>query len=57
MIKNICSCEQYEKNGEKKLSWKQIGTLIEKDGKQYIKLFMFPGQFYSVFENEKESEF
>lgn len=53
-FKDICHGEKYERNGEEKMKWTKIGTLIEKDGKQYIKLQFVPVGaaeiFLSVFE-------
>jgi len=33
---NLCKPEKYEKNGEEKTAWKNVGTLVifEKDGNQ-----------------------
>lgn len=51
MIKNICIRETYvDKNDTENVSWNKIGILIEKNGKQYIKLFHIPGVLCSVFE-------
>jgi len=33
---------EYEKNGEKKLKYKNCGAVIEKNGKMYIKLDAIP---------------
>ena len=49
---NVVRKDTYEKNGEKKASWKQVGmTLIEKDGKFYL-VDDRTGQKYYVFEKE-----
>ena len=58
-MKNIVVRRTYEKNGEEKVSWDNIGILIEKDGKQYIKLNSIPlnrDWFASVFEQEKKED-
>lgn len=55
-MKDLCIREEYEKNGETKVSWNKIGVLIEANGKQYVKLFHIPGVLISVFEQKpKES--
>lgn len=55
-IYNICSPEEYEKDGIKKVSWNNVGKIIEteKDGKikRFLKLSMFPTFTYQVFEQE-----
>ena len=57
MIKNIVAREEYESNGEQKVSWLQIGKLIEKeDGKQYVKLNIMPGQICYVFDQKEKAE-
>jgi hypothetical protein len=62
---NICIGESYEgKNGEKKVSWKAVGEMFTaKNGKRWVKLYMFPGQLLGVFpvqernaENEPEAK-
>jgi hypothetical protein len=53
-MRDLCVRETYMKDGEEKVSWNRIGTLIDgKDGKQYIKLFFMPGVLVSVFEQKK----
>jgi len=54
MVKDICIREEYEQNGETKVSWNKIGILIDKGEKQYIKLFAIPGYLASVFEQKKK---
>ena len=55
-VRNICIREEYEKNGETKVSWNKIGILIETNDKQYIKLYHIPGVIASVFEQRKKEE-
>jgi len=53
----LCVGEQYEKNGEKKVSWKRIGEIFTSQaGKEYAKLYMHPGLLISVFAEEKKGE-
>lgn len=53
-MKYLCVGESYEKDGEKKVSWKRIGELFEgKNGKQYAKIYHMPGILINVFEDEK----
>lgn len=48
---NIMSKSTYQKDGQEKAAWKQVGVLkITDGGKQFIDLFMFPNQTYYVFE-------
>jgi hypothetical protein len=60
VFKDICSGRGYEKNGDQKVAWTRVGTLIEKDGKQYVKLEAIPlpnekGEvFLSVFEQRQK---
>ena len=57
MKKFLCVGESYEKDGEKKVSWKRIGETFEgKNGKQYVKLYFMPGVLISVFEDEKKKD-
>ncbi len=59
-FKDICHGEEYESGGEKKKKWTKVGTLIEKDGKQYVKLQFIPlteGEiFLSVFEPQPRQQ-
>lgn len=61
-IKNVVSGRPYEKDGQKKTAWTKHGVLIEKDGKQFIKLESYPlpnenGEVWlSVFEQENKSQ-
>lgn len=56
-MRYLCVGEPYEKNGEKKVSWKRIGETFEgKNGKQYVKLYHMPGTLISVFEDEKSKQ-
>ena len=56
VFKDICTGRRYTKNGEEKTAWTRVGVLIEKDGRQYVKLEAYPlpnadGEvFLSVFE-------
>lgn len=50
-IKDIKTPKNYDKNGEKKTVWLNVGCLKTTDaGKQFIELNMFPGQNFCVFE-------
>ena len=60
-IKNIVHGKEYVDNrtGETKRKWTQVGILIEKDGKQYVKIEMLPvaceedgSFFFSVFDQD-----
>ena len=55
-VKDIVAREEYDAGGEKKVSWNKVGILIDKGDKQYIKLSMFPGTLFSVFEQKKKGE-
>ena len=56
-IENICTKKSYEKNGETKNIWLQVGTLkTTDDGKRFIELNMFPGTPFYVFEQKKREE-
>ena len=55
-MKDLCIREEYEKNGETKVSWNKIGVLIEANGKQYVKLFHIPGVLISVFEQKAKED-
>jgi hypothetical protein len=56
--KNICTKREYEKNGEKKTTWMNVGTLsTSKEGKQYINLNMFPDTTFFVFEPKEKEAF
>jgi len=56
-MKDICIREEYESNGESKVSWNKIGVLIDaKNGKQYIKLNHIPNVLCSVFDQRKKED-
>jgi len=56
-MKTICIREEYTNaNGETKVSWNQIGKLIESKGKQYVKLNFIPNVLAHVFEDEKKQK-
>jgi hypothetical protein len=55
-MKDLMVRETYTKNGEEKTAWNKIGTLIESNGKQYIKLFHIPGVLISVFEQKPKEQ-
>lgn len=58
-FKDICAGEAYTaKDGSDKMKWTKVGSLIEKDGKQYVKMHLIPmpkdgGIFLSVFEQQE----
>lgn len=63
VFKDICSGRPYKaKDGSDKMAWTRVGTLIEKDGKQYVKLEAIPlpnekGEvFLSVFDQTNRSQ-
>ena len=63
VFKDIVSGRKYtDRNGQEKTQWTNVGTLIEKDGKQYVKLKAYPlpnekGEvFLSVFEPREQSD-
>lgn len=54
---NITTSEKYTKDGVEKTKWNNIGVLVQKDdGKQFIKLHMFPDQFFGVFEQKPKED-
>lgn len=56
-MKYLCVGEPYEKNGEKKMSWKRVGEIFtSKAGKEYVKIYHMPGVLISVFEDDKNKE-
>jgi hypothetical protein len=55
-MKDLCVREQFEKNGETKVSWNKIGIMFEAKGKEYVKLFHMPGVLVSVFEQKPKEE-
>ena len=55
-MKDLMIREEYERNGEKKVSWNKIGVLFEAKGKEYVKLNHIPGVLISVFEQKKKEE-
>ena len=62
VFKDIVSGRKYtDRNGQEKTQWTNVGTLIEKDGKQYVKLKCYPlpneqGEvFLSVFEQRDQT--
>jgi len=58
-MKNIVVWKPYEKNWEKKTSWKTIWNYFEKDWKEYIKIDLIPtwrDWFASIFEKKEEDK-
>ena len=56
-IQNICSARKYEKDGEEKTAWRQVGVLKTfDDGKQMIELFANPDVYYGIFDQKKKEE-
>jgi len=56
-VKNIVAVEEYEKNGETRKTYNQVGKLLifEKDGRPWyqVKLNMFPGLVYNVYDQKR----
>lgn len=51
---NICTREDYEKEGERKSTWYKVGLLKEADsGRRYIKLFHQPQTEFFVFDKDE----
>lgn len=61
-IQNIVVKKTYQKNGEEKATWLQVGRLIEFDATEdrpaqlSIELNMFPSTKFYVFEQKKKDE-
>jgi len=58
MIKKwvIKSKEEYEKDGDKKNAWRDVGEMIEFDnGNKIMKLNLLPNQQFSLFPIEKQA--
>lgn len=53
---NITVPQKYTKAGEEKTAWNRVGVLIEKDGKFFMSLNMFPDTKFSVFEDEPRED-
>lgn len=60
---NICTRKTYEKNGEEKAFWPNVGTLVEfdqtennPDGGFALELNMFPDVKFYVFENKPKDQ-
>jgi hypothetical protein len=55
---NICTAKTYEKDGETKKAWRQVGQMVEfpatdeKPRSFLIELHMFPATKFSVFEEK-----
>lgn len=63
VFKDICSGRRYtDREGQDKTAWTRVGVLIEKDGKQYVKLEAIPlpnekGEvFLTVFEPRERGQ-
>ena len=57
LIYDICVRRNYEKDGEKKVSWYKVGFLkVAETGKKYIRLFQQPNTDFFVFENKEKPE-
>lgn len=54
-MKTLSIRNEYELNGETKVSWNEIGVLFEgKNGKTYVKLHHIPNTIIHVFEAKKK---
>lgn len=54
---NICSKRTYQKDGQDKTVWLNVGTFKETDeGKKFIELNILPTTPLYVFEREKKEE-
>ena len=54
---NICTKNDYEKNGEQKTKWYKVGIMkIADSGKKYIKLFHQPNIELFVFDKEESQQ-
>lgn len=55
-IFNIMSAEEYQKDGETKTSWNQVGKLVQHDKGMFIKLNILPNQTFQVFEPKPKEQ-
>lgn len=56
-IENICAKRTYQKNGEEKTVWLQVGTLKTlDDGKRFLELNLFPNTPFYIFEPKDKQE-
>ena len=56
-IENVCTKRTYEKNGETKNVWLQVGTLKTTDkGQRFLELNMFPNTPFYIFEPKEKSK-
>lgn len=56
-IQDIKTPKTYEKDGQKKTIWLNVGCLKTTDqGKQFIELNMHPNQSFCVFDREVKKE-
>jgi len=60
MVKDICYAQKYQSQEGEKTKWIKCGVLIEKDGKQSIKLDVMPcgefNGFLNVFEQRDKGQ-
>ena len=53
-MKKVLSCEKYQKNGEEKTSYKEIGNIFTNaNGNEFLKLYFLPSQVFLIKENEQ----
>ena len=56
-IENVCTKKTYEKNGETKAIWLQVGTFKTlDDGKRFLELNMFPQTSFYIFERKEKDQ-
>lgn len=56
-IENICTKRTYEKDGQEKTVWLNVGVLkTAGNGKKFIELSMFPNTPFFVFEQKAKEE-
>ena len=56
-MKKVLSCEKYQKNGEEKTSYKEIGNIFTNaNGKEFLKLHFLPNQIFLIKEDDRQTK-
>lgn len=56
-IENVCTKKTYQKDGQEKTLWLNVGTFkTTDDGKRFLELNMFPNTPFYIFERKEKEQ-
>lgn len=55
--KRVCARNKYkDRDGNEKATWPEIGVIIQKGEKYYLKLHLLPGELFYIFEPREDRD-